>query len=131
MRVALWLYIALFVTICVLIQLDPESTETPAETAFDVVITTITLIGLVAYALRLNVPRMIAAWKFVAPALLITFIVELIIAWPEMMAPDPELSSTEHYAIVSLALAATVLLLTPAVIVNFRFARARHLDARQ
>lgn len=129
MRVLLWLYIALLVTFWAMSLIDPDSSETPAEIAFDVVRTVILLIGVVAYALRLNVPRMIAAWRFVAPALVIALVAELVLVWPELMIRDPELSPTEHYVVVGVALGAVVLLLTPAVVVNFRFARARHLDA--
>ena len=128
MRIGLWVYIAAFVGICVASLVDPEFRGTRGEMILDLVLSAVALTGLVAYALRVDSPRMIAAWKFVAPALLVGFIVQLIVEWPSLVAPDPELTRTEHQVMLAITLVVSTLFLAPAVIVNFRFARGRHLQ---
>jgi hypothetical protein len=129
--VLLWLYIAAYAAVAVVSWLDDEGPpETPAEFAFDVVLAVLLFVGMILYARRVQQPLLIRAWKFVAPAILIAQIVQLVLAWPELSAPDPEmdLSATAQKVIVAAVLFAVALFLAPAHIVNFRFARSRPLD---
>lgn len=128
MRIGLWVYIAAFVGICVASLVDPELRGTRGEMILDLVLSAVALTGLVAYALGVNAPRMMAAWRFVAPALLVGYIVQLFIEWPSLAAPDPELTRTEHQVMLAITLVVSTLFLAPAIIVNFRFARGRHLQ---
>jgi hypothetical protein len=125
----LWVYISAFFGIFVFGLIDPEARGTPGEMLLDTLLSTIALTGLIAYAIRLDAPRLIAAWRFVAPAFLAGLILQLIADWPSLMDPDPELTRTEHSVLLGIGLVAVALFLAPAVIVNFRFASARHLDA--
>ncbi len=129
MHIALWIYIAAYLALTVFGLINPEMRGTPADAVIEVVLSSIALAGMVAYAIRLNAPRMIAAWRFVAPMLLIGYVVQLIMEWPELSAREPEMSQTEHYVFLTIALCFGILFIAPSVIVNFRFARAKHLGA--
>ena len=128
MRIGLWVYIAAFVGICVASLADPELRGTRGEMILDLVLSVVALTGLVAYALRVDAQRMIAAWRFVAPALLVGYIVQLFVEWPSLVAHDPEMTRAEHQGILVITLIVSTLFLAPAIVVNFRFARARHLQ---
>jgi hypothetical protein len=128
-RIALWTYIALFVLISVLAALDDEPGATPIEPAVDVVVSIATVAGLFFYALRLRNPRLMGAWKVIAPLILAAEIGLLLFRWPELVAPDPELSATEHRVFLAVALTLAAALLVPAIVLNFRFAFGRHLES--
>ena len=122
MKIALWVYIAAFVGIWVATIADPELRGTPAEVVVDFVLSAVTVIGLIAYAIDLHKPRLIAAWKFIAPALLLGFVMQMTVEAFALSPPDPELTLAEHRVMLAAALAVTSLFLAPAIIVNFRLA---------
>jgi hypothetical protein len=128
---ALWTYIALFVLISVLASLDDESSArgTQIESAVDFVVSIVTVVGLILYALRVRQPRLIATWKIIAPLILAAEIVLLVLRWPELVARDPEFSAAENHALLAIGLTLAAALLIPAIIINFRFANGRHLTA--
>ncbi len=122
MKIGLWVYIAAFTGIWVATVADPELRGTTTELAVDFVLFAVTLAGLIAYAIDLHKPRLIAAWKFIAPALLLGFVVQMTVEAFSLSAPDPGLSLAEQRVMLGIALAVTALFLAPAIIVNFRLA---------
>jgi hypothetical protein len=74
-------------------------------------------------------PGLIAAWKFVAPAILLGFVMQIVVDWSSLITPDPEMTLAEQRVALGIALTVAALFLTPAIIVNFRLASAQHLDA--
>ena len=125
MKIVLWIYIAAFLAVVVFGLVDPDPSETQLDLVADFVLSTVTLIGLVAYAMDFRAPRLIAAWKFVAPAILIGYVMQIVVEWASLTARDPELTLAEQRVILGIALAVTALFLAPAIIVNFRLASAR------
>lgn len=130
-QAALWTYIATFAVLSVLAGVDDEVKETATERGLDILLSTVTLVGLVAYAVRLAAPTLIHIWKAVAPLILIGYLIQLASAWPELVAADPELTAREQFYIVSVVLAVFTLFLVPAIVINFRFARGQHLLTRE
>ncbi|HYI12595.1 MAG TPA: hypothetical protein VEK57_26325 [Thermoanaerobaculia bacterium] len=129
--IALWLNIALFAALSAVSWLDPEMDVTPAELVLDIALSVFTVLGMVFYATRIAVPQLVAAWKAIAPLLLAGYIVRLALGWPELMVQDSDSTVTEHRIVVCIALAAAAVALVPAIVINFRFARARHLRNHQ
>jgi hypothetical protein len=121
--IAVWAYIAAFVAVSVVAWLDPEATETRSEQIVDVVVTLLTLIGMVAYVRRLQDTRLIRVWKAVAPLLVVAYAAQLIIGWPEASQPDPESTASEHVRALVFAHVVVIAFLAPAIAMNFRFAR--------
>jgi len=127
MRVVLWIYIALFAALAVWGLVDPEMDETPADMAVDAVLSFAMLFGMVGYAIRLDSPRLIAAWKIVAPLLVVGYVVQIVLAVLELSKPDPEMTVIEQRALLAFALVVVTMFVSPAFAINFRFARARNL----
>jgi hypothetical protein len=128
--VGLWTYVALFTLLSVLGWLDDESgTGAQIESAVDFVVSVTTIAGLTFYALRLQTPKLIAAWKVVAPLILAAEVVLLVLRWPDLVAHDPEFSAAENQVLLAVGLTFAAALLIPAFIINFRFANGRHLPA--
>ena len=126
-RVVLWLYIAAYATIAVVSSLDPDPKETLLEFGFGVLLTLLTLVGMILYARGVANRQLIAAWRVVPPLLVAGTIGLLVFAWPALTAPDPELTVTEQRVILAVALVVAAAVEVPAIIINFRFARGRHL----
>lgn len=126
MRVALWIYIAVYAALAVWSQIDPDPEETAADLILDAVLSSALLFGMVGYALRLDWRRVIAAWKFVAPLLVVGYVVQLIMLVSSEQ-PDPEMTVVQHRVLLAFAFVVVTMFVSPAFVINFRFARARHL----
>jgi hypothetical protein len=128
-RVALWVYIVMFVCLSVHGAIDDESTA-PASllvSAVDVAVSLLTIAGLFFYALRARNRRLIASWRVIAPLLPATEILLLIPELPELLVPDPDFTVAETTVLLAFALVFVSALLVPAFVINFRFAKGRHL----
>ena len=127
-RAALWIYIGTFAVLSVLAWLDDEIKETPLERTLDILLSTVTMVGLVAYAVRVSARGLIGTWKVVAPLIMIGYIAQVASAWPDLVVADPDLTAREQYYVVLIVLAAVTIFLVPAVVINFRLARGVHLQ---
>jgi hypothetical protein len=63
--------------------------------------------------------------------IVVGYIVRFALAWPELAAKDPASTATEQAVVLGIVLSAAIAFLVPAIVVNLRFAQARHLTGRQ
>src|SRR5262245_52878826 len=94
--IALWFYIAAFAALTVGSWAVPETRGSGVELVVDIVVSLATLVGLLAYATHVAVRELIAAWKVVAPLILLGSVLQLVLEWPRLATGDPELPAAEH-----------------------------------
>ena len=124
-KIALWLYIALFAALSAVSWLDPEPGVTPAALVLDIALSVLTVLGMVFYATRIAVPRVVAAWKVVTAFIVIGYIIRIALAWPELIVRDPGVTVAEHTILLCIMFTIAAAILVPAIVINLRFAQAR------
>ena len=99
------------------------------EIAVEVAAFFLALTGLLAYLARVRSRVMISSWRIVAPTIVALYSLMVVFDWGYITTPDPELSAflNAYILIDSLIIASAILV--PALVVNFRFAMARHLPS--
>ncbi len=125
-NIALWGYFLLYAGINMADFFDPETRGGSAEFGVNLVLFLVGSIGLVAYAVRVEAPRMIGLWRVVAPLFLIGQITAMVM-FP--IPQDPSLSARDNGTITMIVLVLVALLLTPLMVIHFRFAAGRHIQA--
>ena len=125
-QMALWLYIAVVGSFLIWAFFEPGDPATPVlDLVLDGVLM-LAVIGLVLYAVKVSQPALLSAWKVVAPLILIGSVVLLATVILDLK-PDPEMSRLGNVLLPMVVIGAFALAGLPLIVVNFRFARGRHL----
>lgn len=123
-NITLWGYFLLYAGINLADFLGPETRGGAPEFGLNVLLFLIGSTGLIAYTVRAADPRMIAAWKVVAPLFLIGQIAAMVL-FP--LPQDPALSARDNGTVAMMVLTLVAVVMTPLVVIHFRFAARKHL----
>ena len=120
----LWGYFLLYAGINMADFLDPETRGGAREFGLNLLLFLIGSCGLIAYTVRAADPRLISAWRIMAPL----FVAGQIAAMALFPIPqDPGLSARDNGTVAMMVLALVALMLAPMVVIHFRFAAGKHL----
>src|SRR5687767_11580914 len=89
--IALSLYITAFAGTTLSSWLNGDVRGAWFERPLDAVLSSVTIAGLIFYALRVASPQLIGAWKFVAPLILAGHIVQAALEVPRLFRPGQEI----------------------------------------